>query len=205
MGQRRGGFCYELNTAFATLLKWLGYRVEHLSGRVYGAGDQLGPPFDHMALRVEAGGETWLVDVGFGYCFSQPLRLQPGVVQDDPTGRFRLDEAADGGIDVLWDRGDGAFRPQYRFDLTPHDVDDFEEMCRFHSTSPDSLFTQGWLCSVATDGGGVTYFRRTLYTYVDRGPRETRQVADASEEQELLARWFGIRPSTSRTHTAEPV
>ena len=61
---RRGGFCYELNGAFAALLTALGYPVTLLAGRVFGE-NGLGAPFDHLALRVDAGG-PWLVDVGFG-------------------------------------------------------------------------------------------------------------------------------------------
>ena len=62
--RRRGGFCYELNGAFAWLLRDLGYRVTMLGARVYGGG-QLGPPYDHMTLVVDLD-EPWLVDVGFG-------------------------------------------------------------------------------------------------------------------------------------------
>lgn len=33
--RRRGGFCYELNGAFATLLSALGFAVEFLAARVF--------------------------------------------------------------------------------------------------------------------------------------------------------------------------
>src|ERR1700756_3438129 len=51
VARRRGGFCYELNGAFALLLSALGFEVERVAARVYG-GTTLGPPFDHMALVV---------------------------------------------------------------------------------------------------------------------------------------------------------
>src|SRR5947208_1985027 len=51
VGARRGGFCYELNGAFAALLRALGYDVELLSTRVFGP-EGLGIPYDHLALRV---------------------------------------------------------------------------------------------------------------------------------------------------------
>src|SRR5271154_1096827 len=60
--RRRGGFCYELNGAFAALLTALGYRVSMLSARVFGAGGLPSPPFDHLTLRVDLT-EPWLVDV----------------------------------------------------------------------------------------------------------------------------------------------
>ena len=49
--RRRGGFCYELNGAFALLLQALGAQVTRVAARVHGA-DGLGPPFDHLALVV---------------------------------------------------------------------------------------------------------------------------------------------------------
>jgi len=58
--ERRGGFCYELNGAFAWLLRQFGFDVSLLSGRVPTADGGLGPPFDHMALLVTIDGKRWL-------------------------------------------------------------------------------------------------------------------------------------------------
>ena len=41
--KRRGGFCYELNGAFALLLEALGARVTRVAARVYGGEGKLGP------------------------------------------------------------------------------------------------------------------------------------------------------------------
>src|SRR5262245_14904037 len=73
--RRRGGFCYELNGLFAWLLGELGFDVELLSAQVLDGG-RLGPEFDHMTLLVEHEGR-WLVDVGFGDSFLEPLALEP--------------------------------------------------------------------------------------------------------------------------------
>src|SRR5580704_19527217 len=50
--RRRGGFCYELNGAFALLLEVLGAQVTRAAARVYGGTGQLSPLFDHLALVV---------------------------------------------------------------------------------------------------------------------------------------------------------
>jgi N-hydroxyarylamine O-acetyltransferase len=70
----RGGFCYELNGAFAALLTALGFRVSLLSARVFGAGKRPGPPFDHMTLRVDLA-EPWLVS---STTASPPTASTPG-------------------------------------------------------------------------------------------------------------------------------
>ena len=38
--------------------------------------------------------------------------------------------------------------PQYRFDLTPHDLPDYEATCRYHQTSPESHFTRHAFSSI---------------------------------------------------------
>src|SRR5690349_14374228 len=111
----RGGFCFELNGAFAWLLGARGFDVALLTGRVW-SDRGLGPPNEHLALRAVLGGVPWLVDVGAGYSFREPLRLAIGVEQEDPSGWFRLVEAADdpGSMDVEWRHRDGSWRPHYR-------------------------------------------------------------------------------------------
>jgi len=62
--RQRGGFCYELNGLFASLLRTLGFQVEMLSAGVMNKRGEFGPEFDHMTLMVTLA-ERWLVDVGF--------------------------------------------------------------------------------------------------------------------------------------------
>ncbi|WP_374117564.1 arylamine N-acetyltransferase family protein, partial [Streptomyces sp. XM83C] len=95
VGARRGGFCYELNGAFGALLAALGFEVWPLAARVYGEGERLGVPYDHMALRVRtADGGDWLADVGFGAHSHYPLRFAERGEQTDPGGVFRIAPAA---------------------------------------------------------------------------------------------------------------
>src|SRR5919204_4173614 len=86
--RRRGGFCYELNGLFAALLRALGFGVTMLAARANGR-DGLGPPFDHLALRVDAP-EPYLADVGFGRFSQHPIRLDTGDEQADPEGVLRV-------------------------------------------------------------------------------------------------------------------
>ena len=90
--QRRGGFCYELNGAFAWLLRALGFQVTLLSARVGRPDGSLGPEYDHLTLRVDLD-QPWLADVGFGDSFLDPLRLQPELEQEQESERFRIVEA----------------------------------------------------------------------------------------------------------------
>ncbi|MBB4892493.1 N-hydroxyarylamine O-acetyltransferase [Streptomyces olivoverticillatus] len=188
--RERGGFCFELNGAFAQLLTALGFRVRLLAGRVMGPEGRFGIPFDHLALRVETDGaageaEAWLVDVGFGRNSHYPLHLDGRDDQSDPEGVFRLVETEEGDLDVL---KDGAV--QYRLDQRPRELADFEGACWYHRTSPRSPFTQALLCSRLTEGGRVTISNRTLVT-TDAGGRQEWML---SEEEVLPAyrKHFGV-------------
>lgn len=169
---RRGGFCYELNGAFAALLAALGYPVTLMAGRVFGE-NGLGAPFDHLALRVDADG-PWLVDVGFGRFSDWPLRLDERGEQSDPGGVFRVEETDDGDLDVLCDG-----RPQYRLETRPRALADFEMACWWQCTSPKSHFTRSLVCSRLAGDGRVTLSGSTLVTTGPDGRRETELPPDA--------------------------
>src|SRR5687767_7885595 len=87
--RRRGGFCYELNGAFAALLTAVGYDVTLHSCRVW-TGRRFGVPLDHMAVRVQLDDAPYLVDVGFGTFAHHPLRLDVTYPQPDPGGVYEV-------------------------------------------------------------------------------------------------------------------
>jgi N-hydroxyarylamine O-acetyltransferase len=186
--RRRGGFCYELNGAFANLLRSLGYDVEMLSAGVARESGGFGPPFDHMALLVRLD-ERWLADVGFGDSFREPLRLDEPGEQAQEWGAYRI--RRDGERRTLERREGDLWKPQYRFTLQPYELADFAEMCRYHQTSPESSFTQRRTCSLATADGRITLANMRLIT-TTRGGRRERELANQEEYRAALSERFGV-------------
>lgn len=191
VGARRGGFCYELNGAFAALLTALGFEVTLLAGRVFGQAERVGIPYDHLALRVrtEDGGE-WLTDVGFGAHSLLPLAFEERGEQKDPGGTFRVAEAATGfgDLDVLRDG-----KPVYRLEVRPRVLGDFVAGAWWHSTSPASHFTQSLVCSrVTEDGGRVTLGGRGLTITRPDGVRGVTELETDEEVLETYRERFGI-------------
>lgn len=171
--RRRGGFCYELNGAFALLLEAFGADVVRVAARVYGDG-RLGPPFDHLALVVRLpGGSLWLADVGFGSHSTYPLRFDVGPEQDDPAGRFALADAGSGDVDVLKDG-----QPQYRIERRERSLENFVPTCWWQQTSPASHFTQSTICSRLTEDGRISLSGRTLIRTAGRSRTEERLPTD---------------------------
>jgi len=187
-GRRRGGFCYELNGAFACLLEYLGARVRRVSARVYGSDGGLGPPFDHLALMVwlPDGTGPWLADVGFGGHSTYPLLADTRAGQADPGGWFLLADTPDGDIDVVKDA-----QPQYRLELRERALDDFVPTCWWQQTSPQSHFTQSVICSRLTGDGRISISGRRLIRTVGGQRTEEHLPGD----QAVLAAYhdhFGI-------------
>jgi N-hydroxyarylamine O-acetyltransferase len=151
--ERRGGFCYELNGAFAALLRALGFQVTLLSARVARADGGESPEFDHLTLRVDLA-EPWLADVGFGENFLEPLRLQPNLEQPQFGRVYRLMEKE--GVFQMEVKAADQWKPQYSFTLQPRQLSDFAPMCHYHQTSPESHFTGNRICSRATPDGRIT-------------------------------------------------
>ncbi|WP_031005099.1 arylamine N-acetyltransferase family protein [Streptomyces sp. NRRL F-5727] len=186
---RRGGFCYELNTAFAALLRALGYRVELLQARVFGPDGRVGIPYDHMALLVETeDGGRWLADVGFGDHSHHPLAFDERGEQADPSGVFLIQEVpgAAGDLDVVRDG-----KPRYRLEPRPRALADFEAGAWYHRTSPESHFTRGVICSLLTEDGRVSIGGRKLYRTV-AGERTERELGTDEELREAYRELFGI-------------
>jgi N-hydroxyarylamine O-acetyltransferase len=187
--RRRGGFCYELNGLFACLLRSLGFQVNLLSAQAANRKGGFGPEFDHLALRVDLD-HPYLADVGFGDAFLEPLRFTAGIEQSDPRKTFLLTHEGDDWL-VCERAPSGAWKPLYRFTLVARSIDDFAEMCRYHQTSPESHFTQGTVCSIATADGRMT-ISGNRFIETQEGHRTERLIQNEIELRTLLAEHFRV-------------
>ena len=188
---RRGGFCYELNGAFAVLLRAIGFQVTLLSAQVAREDGTYSPEYDHLALLVDLE-QRWLADVGFGENFLEPLVLDNGVEQHQSEGIYRLRER--GGLwtvermqtDQLWKR-------VYSFTLRAREPQEFAARCDFHQTSPGSHFTQKRLCTLATPTGRITLSDLKLIV-TENGITQEHLLASEAEWREVLRDRFGVIP-----------
>lgn len=187
IGQQRGGYCYELNGAFSSLLRSLGFETNLLAARVYD-GDIVGIPFDHACIQVNLD-QPRLVDVGFGALFTDPILMTTGIDQQDVVGKtFRLDERADGWLDLV----ESDVR-RYRVSLQPRTLRDFEPANTYQQTSPQSHFTRNTVCSRSTGTGRITLRGLKLIETTGAGKQETD--LEPGELGEALRARLGIHMS----------
>jgi N-hydroxyarylamine O-acetyltransferase len=190
--RRRGGFCYELNGLFARLLQELGFEVSRLAASVCGDDGNFGPAFDHMTLLVHLQ-QDFLVDVGFGDSFQEPLLLEQRGEQGRGEKTYRIAHDARGY--TLYEHSIQGGRPsphaQYRFDRTAHELPAFDAMCRYHQTSAASHFTRKRICSIATVDGRVSLSDLRLIVTTQAGRCETVMNSEA-DVAVALKQYFGI-------------
>ncbi|MCX6169467.1 MAG: arylamine N-acetyltransferase [Ignavibacteriales bacterium] len=186
---KRGGFCYELNGLFHWLLTQLGFEVDMLSARVFNhERKDLGPEFDHMTLLVHLE-KKYMVDVGFGDSFRIPLEFPNGELWD-VSGYYKIIRVAENEFD-LRRRENYEWRLQYKFSLTLRMFTDFEEMCKYQQTFPDSIFRTRMLCTIATQTGRITLSNSSL-TITDNGTKTKTEVKNKNEFYNLLKKNFQI-------------
>jgi len=189
----RGGFCYELNGLFCWLLRSLGFTVSIVSARVYmPAKDRFAPEFDHMALIVDLANK-YLVDVGFGDTFRKPIALPDGIVEDI-SGTYRVQPFGSAPDTYILQKqeNNNSWQHVYSFTAHPRMISDFDEMCTFHQTSPESHFTQEVICTRATINGRVSLSDDSL-TITDEGSKKKTKVVSDKDFKHKLMDHFAIQ------------
>jgi len=195
VNEHRGGFCYELNGAFAALLRALEFQVTLLSARVAREDGSYGPEFDHLILRVDLE-EPWLADVGFGEGFLEPLRLDSALEQPQNGRVYRLTSRPESrssidagfGLEVMVE---GKWKREYAFTLQPRELSEFAGMCHHHQTSPESHFTRQRICSLATPEGRVSLSDNKLIQ-THGGSRQETLLSGDQEWRAKLSELFGV-------------
>ena len=186
--RKRGGFCYELNGAFAWLLEQLGFTLSRLSARVGRASGGYGPEFDHLTLLVHLD-EDYLADVGFGTSSLYPVPLS-GVPVESTIRPYRIDRREN---DTYYYQTleEGNWKDLYFFTLTPHTLAEYAGMCAYHQENPDSPFVRGTiLCTKATATGRV-WVRGDKFIEMTAAGQAEREI-DIPERDRLLHEYFAI-------------
>jgi N-hydroxyarylamine O-acetyltransferase len=186
----RGGWCYELNGAFAWLLSELGFPVRQLGATVLltPGGMECG----HLALEV-ALERPYLVDVGFGDSFIRPLPLDDPGPHDGGSGSYRLEFAGEEAT-LVFDGPDGP-EPQYRFGPGAFGAEDFVEQSECKRRDPHQKWRQKPFATRLLDGGPdrVTLLADRLKLRRN-GVWSEQPVQPGDEWTRALRQWFDMVP-----------
>ena len=195
---RRGGYCYQLNGAFRTLLTALGYRVSlHVAVVHEAAGPDVSTLRNHAALVVEGlptdanPGGRWWVDAGLGDALHDPMPLQDGVVAQGPM-RFGMAVVGAGGVGDwhLTHDTSGSFTGVSLVDR-PVAMDVFAARHLHNSTSPESGFAKT-VTAQRRHAGGTAMVRGCVLTRRDGEVVRTRTCESLHEWLDVLEGEFDL-------------
>lgn len=188
--RKRGGYCYELNGAFALLLQALGFQVQGLLARVLSGTTTL-LPRTHQLLLVTVAGEDWIADVGFGgHGLRTPLRLTPDAITPQGPDTFCLRQEA-GQTFALQKLLAGHWQDLYTFTLEPFLPVDYLPLNHWHSTSPQSQFTRRKICTMPTATGRIVAVDMEFKVHTGETPH-TIEAQSPAEYVRLLHEYFGL-------------
>jgi N-hydroxyarylamine O-acetyltransferase len=191
--QRRGGYCFEQNALFRTVLQAVGFDARPMEARI-----RSGVPADvvtartHLATRVRLDGVDLMVDVGCGTLAPlAPLALDNRDTQDAGTGFYRF-VAIDDEL-LLQMRGPEAWSDCYQLmPSTPHPID-CEVGNWFVATHPKSMLAHNLLVGRAIPGGRLRLFNRRLSTFRPECAAPTEQMLETRAEfADVFADGFGL-------------
>ena len=157
--QNRGGWCYEMNTLFAWVLKKIGFDLIEMAGyinRCESGDTSIG---SHLSLAVELKHQLWLVDVGYGDGIFSPVMIKPHRFQQRAFS-FRLEKIDDS----FWRFHNHPLGCCHSFDFEIKPVEKrlLDSKSLWLSTSPDSPFSKVPFCYQYTATGYTRLFGRKL-------------------------------------------
>ncbi len=186
--EKRGGYCYELNGLFQTLLTMLGYDAHLVAATVLRPNDQWAKADTHASIVLHLD-QPYLVDVGFGAATPRsPIPLD-GSERTDINGIYKLMSGSEQTFDLIQENEAGS-RTLYRFSSDKKNLIDFHEGCVFNQVAKESSFTHYDIVSCATDTGRITLTNHTL-TVVENGIHTTSELS-ADDKKHVLQTMFKL-------------
>lgn len=159
---KRGGYCFELNTLYASLLSEIGFEPVPMLARVWLRNPAETPPRTHLVYRVNIGEHGWISDVGFGgRAARRPLKIQDGYEIDDGDGRIRVSEDKEFGYRISRFQ-DGVWVDQYTVETQPAHYADILSGNHWTENHPTSHFRLGIGVGLFTKDGRTSFYGGVL-------------------------------------------
>lgn len=189
---RRGGYCFEHNTLLGAALTALGFVVTPLAARVrWQVPADIETALTHMILLVEAEGQRFLADGGFGSgSLSAALLLDTEAEQTTPHDVRRL--VREGSAFSHRIKLSDEWAEVYRFTLQPTLTVDYEMANWFTSTWPQSRFRLNLTAALTSPDRRASLLNREFTLRFNDGRVEKRQLETPDELLSVLANHFGL-------------
>jgi N-hydroxyarylamine O-acetyltransferase len=191
--RRRGGYCFEQNSLFLSVLTALGFQARPLSARVrLTTPPGRTPPRTHLFLAVELDGQRWLSDVGVGaLTLTSAIRFAPD--EEQPTAHETRRLVREGDHWLHQARLGEVWTDVYEFTGEEMPPIDREVANWYTSAHPRSHFKDVLMVArAAPDGGRISLRNGELKRRARDGSAEARNVATPEELLAVLAAEFAL-------------
>ncbi len=189
--RKRGGYCFELNALFGSLLRALGYDVQPCMARVLLRPIPY-PLISHRANFVTIDGARYLTDVGFGGPMATfaPL-VEDGATRTEGTHTFTLHQIDEYWWEVGYTGSKEEERRVLRICDMPVGEEDFVPLSFFQAQFAGSVFRNNRMANIKTEDGAFD-LRNSTYTEFHGNGKTVREIEDEGEIDSLLREKFGI-------------
>ena len=195
--KRRGGFCFEVNALFMSLLEALGFKCTPVAVRVLFEGDF--PTTGHRSTIVTLpDGTRCVCDVGFGG--PTPLGatyLDCTEVQKSGKLSFRFEHREDGLYRFVQVLDNGEIFPLLLFSDREYPVIDFIALSVYMSRGDTARFNNERVLNLLRPQGSVGMINDTLRLH-DNGVLTELELNTPEERKAAYVKYFGI-PAESLT------
>ncbi|NLA87518.1 MAG: arylamine N-acetyltransferase [Clostridiales bacterium] len=188
--QRRGGYCFELNALFMSLLKSVGYDCYPVLVRVVWMIETY-MPVTHRATIVTIDGVRYFVDVGFGGPSpSTAVRLDDTNPQTSGANDFVFDKAPDGDF-IIYRLTEKGREQLLKFSDRRCENVDFLAPNEYQSKNKNAGFKKVRMINISLENGSAAITGNILRIHKDSAVEET--VLDTEEKlRQALREHFGI-------------
>ena len=188
--RRRGGYCFELNAIFMSLLEAVGFEV-HAAARIIWRRRDVFPSHSHRITVVVVGGERRYCDVGFGG--PSPTRavlIDSDELQEAENDRFivRTGDRDPKTVRRVTDDGEEAI---LYFLAQPYDPVDFIPLNFYISQNDTSLFRTKRTLNIKTPEGSSAIDGDILRIRANGVLTET-PLASVEDTRKAMLDYFGI-------------
>ncbi|KAL3183282.1 hypothetical protein MRX96_000263 [Rhipicephalus microplus] len=196
--QRRGGFCFELNSVFGRLLLTLGFKFHMLAARI-----RWGAPNEHathaswdtcsFASTSAMKGSTSLT---WGFGGPNPFKAMPVEGEAEPYRVQMLDEERNIEVAIKSTGRKGApvsWRPIYHVFPHPQKWIDFVSQNWYVTQHPRSLFRHFLMVGRFVDGSWLTLVNGRFCRRSISGQVEQRNISDVDEVIHLFDTEFALK------------
>ncbi len=189
--RHRGGFCFELNALFNSLLRELGFKTETYFARFW-RGETGIPLRRHRVIAVFSDDKTYILDVGIGAVAPRiPLLLEKDTVQIYFGESYKFGYSDEFGW-VLYELYHGEWREYFSFTEEKQMENDFVAISYYCEKHPDSKFNKNIMVAIKTPDGRSSIDGNVFKKFSGQSLSYIEEDLSIDRLNEILKNEFGI-------------